>query len=110
MGGRGSSSGGMGGRSGGGAVSDISTGGRIIQQSSDQWFGANDNGSWVVINDSGKSDYNLYKYGNKQIYEVDRGNPDSARAVGAENPPRLYANTKAEAMRYARAWLKANKG
>lgn len=93
---------------GGGAVSPTSTGGKMVQQSSDQWYGENDNGSWAVINDAGKSDYNFYKYGNKQIYEVDRGLPDSQTQF-ADNPPTLYAYTKSEAMQYARGWLKANK-
>ena len=108
MGGRGSGSSMSGGsRTSGGGVSPTSTGGKIVQQTSDQWYGENDNGAYVVINNAGKSDYNFYKYGNKQIYEVDRGEPTAN--IYADKPPRLYAFTKSEAMNLAKGWLKANK-
>lgn len=96
---------------GGGQVSPTSTGGKMVQQSPNQQYGENDNGSYAVINDSGKSEMNFYKYGNEQIYEVDRGLSDAERNLpGVDNPPRLYAFTKTEAMQYAKGWLKANKG
>lgn len=107
MGNRGSSSG-MSGR-GSKSVSSTSTGGKLVRQSSDQWYGENDNGSYAVINNAGKSDYNFYKYGNRQVYEVDRGISDEGRAVGATNPPRLYAFTQSEAIQLAKGWLRSNK-
>lgn len=91
-------------------MSPSSTGGRLVRQSDDQWYGENDNGSYAVINNSGSSDYNFYKYGNRQIYEVDRGISDAERAVpGTSNPPRLYAFTQSEAIQLAKGWLRANK-
>lgn len=109
FGGRGGNSGGMG-AGGGSPVSPSSTKGRLVRQSDDQWYGENDNGSYAVINFSGDSDYNLYKYGNRRIYEVDRGISDSERAVsGTSNPPRLYAFTQSEATQFAKGWLRANK-
>ena len=110
FGGRGSG----GGKASGGAlpqnsISETSTGGKIVQQSSDQWYGENDNGYYVVINDTGKSDINMAKYGSRQIYEVDRGIPIDSKNIGATNPQRLYATTKSEAMQYAKGWLKNNK-
>lgn len=110
FGGRGASAGSTSaGGSSASAPSSTSTGGKMVKQSSDQWYGENDNGANVTINDAGKSDYNFFKYGNKQIYEVDRGISDEAKATGATNPPRLYAYTKSEAMQYAKSWLKENK-
>ena len=91
-------------------VSEYSTGGKIEKTGSDTWEAVNDNGSGVVILDTGKSDINLYKYGSKQIYEVQRYESDAAKANGADDPPKLHATTKAEAMQLAKGWLKANNG
>lgn len=105
MGGRGSGSKMTGGN--GGSISPTSTGGKLVKQSDDQWYGENDNGAYAVINNAGKSDYNFYKYGNKQIYEVDRGEPTAN--VYADKPPKLYAFTLSEAKQLAKGWLNSNK-
>lgn len=89
-------------------VSEYSTGGKIEKTGADTWEAVNDNGSSVVILDTGKSDINLYKYGSKQIYEVQRYESDVAHLNGAEDPPKLYATTKSEAMNLAKGWLKSN--
>ena len=89
-------------------VSTTSTGGKIVNQGNGQWWGENDNGVAVAILDAGKSDINLYKYGSKQIYEVERYESDEAKKNGAEDPKKLYVATKTEAMNLAKGWLKAN--
>lgn len=93
-----------------GGISPTSTGGKIVDQGGGQWYGENDNGTAVAILDGGKSDYNLYKYGSKQIYEVERYESETAKANGAEDPKKLYVTTKSEAMNLAKGWLKANQG
>lgn len=111
FGGRGSGSSMSGGVTGsaGGYISQTSTGGKLTRPSPDQWYGENDNGSYAVINDAGSSDYNLYKYGNRRIYEVDRGVSDEVRSLKVPDPERLYAFTQKEAINLAKGWLKANK-
>ena len=104
FGGRGASAGGAGSTTN--TPSPTSTGGKLVRQSTDQWYGENDNGSNVTINNAGRSDINFYKYGSKQIYEVDRRVADNATA---DNPPRFYATTQAEAVQLAKDWLKSNK-
>ena len=86
-------------------ISTSSTGGKIVDQGGGQWYGEIDNGAAVAINDLGKEDINLYKYGNKQVYEVQRYLPD-----GSETLQKQYAFTKSEAMNLAKGWLKANQG
>lgn len=90
-------------------VQNTSTGGKIIDQGGGTWYGENDNGVAVAINDLDKSDYNLYKYGNKQVYEVIRYIGPEGYSSGATDPPKQYAFTKNEAMNLAKGWLKSNK-
>lgn len=92
-----------------GFVSPTSTGGKIVDQGGGTWYGEIDNGAAVAINDLGKEDINLYKYGNKQVYEVIRYISPTETDSGATDPPKQYAFTKSEAMNLAKGWLKANK-
>ena len=108
FGGRGSG-GGKGGGGSGGQVSRTSTGGRIVDQGNGQWYGENDNGTAVSILDAGKSDVNLYRYGSRQVYEIQRYNAPDAPIGLTEGLPKLYATSKAEAMRYAKGYLRSHK-
>lgn len=96
FGGRGSG-GGKGGGGSGGQVNRTSTGGSIIDQGNGQWYGENDNGTAVSILRSGKE------------YEVQRYNAPDAPVDLTEGLPKLYATSKAEAMRYAKGYLRSHK-
>lgn len=80
--------------------SETSTGGKIVDVGGGQWYGENDNGSSVSILDGGKEDYNLWKYGSKQVYEVQ---PVSKDLKWGEKE---YYSKKSEAVAAAKAHLK----
>ena len=85
-------------------VSSTSTGGKLVDMGGGQLYGENDNGFAASILDCGKSDINLYKYGSKQIYEVDYYNN-----TGKRIKPKAYATTKKEAKGLAQDWLNKTK-
>lgn len=82
-------------------VSPTSTGGKIVDQGSGQWYGENDRGYSVSILDGGKDDINMYRYGSRQIYEVSKYRPDGSRYSEKE-----IFTTKKEAMDNAKFWIK----
>lgn len=83
------------------AISETSTGGKIIQEGVGNWYGETDNGYAVSILDGGREDINLYRYGSKQIYELRKYNTD-----GTRNGETEYYPTKREATAKAKDYLK----
>ncbi len=82
--------------------SPTTTGGKIQAQGSGQWYGENDNGTAVSILDGGKDDTNFYRYGSRQIYEVNvydnNGDPVGSKKI---------FTTKKAAMDFSKKQLKA---
>lgn len=85
-------------------VSEYSTGGRLVEQGSGQWYGENDNGYSVSVLDGGSDDINLYRYGSRRIYEVREYDANGSQ-VGSTR----YVPTKAEATEIAKKYLKETK-
>ena len=109
MGSRGGGSG-KGGKSGGGGGSALknksatSTGGKLVDQGGGQLYGENDNGYSASVLDGGKDNYNLYKYGSKQIYEVKTHKPDGTQ----DGSTRIFT-TKTDARKAATEYLQSHK-
>ena len=86
------------------SVSTTSTGGRLVQQGSDQWYGETNSGYAVSVLDAGREDINLFRYGSRQIYEVTKYDDNNRRVGDIE-----YISTKKEALSTAKAWLNGHK-
>lgn len=82
-------------------ISSTSTHGKFQDLGGGQWYAENDNGSSCSILDAGKDDYNLWKYGSKQIYEVQAVDKDGNWKT------KERFSTKKEAMRAGKEYIKS---
>lgn len=74
-----------------------------------QWYGELPNNYQVTISDGGKSDINFYRYGNRQIYEVDKLTPTTnENGVTTFSRDRKILFTKSEAIKEAKNFLTDN--